>query len=264
MEAFAHYLWLVPVGVVLGVLGTLIGAGGGFLLVPLLLLLYPTEPPAVVASISLAVVGLNAFSGSISYARMKRINYQAGGLFAVATIPGAILGAMTTTIVPALLFHLTLGTAILILGVWLLWRPGTARVQEPPNGALAAPGSSMTFNRPLGILLSTGVGYLSSLLGIGGGVIHVPALVRFLHFPVHVATATSHFVLAITAGVGTATHIATGTFHHGVRRTVVLGIGVVLGAPIGAALSRRMHGTWIIRGLGIALLLAGLRLVIRP
>src|SRR5262249_48831249 len=65
------YYWLVPIGALVRAFGTLIGAGGGFLLVPLLLLLYPGDQPETITSISLAGVFFNAFSGSIAYARMK-------------------------------------------------------------------------------------------------------------------------------------------------------------------------------------------------
>ena len=109
--------------------------------------------------------------------------------------------------------------------------------------------------------LSLIVGYVSSLLGIGGGIIHVPALVHLLNFPVHIATATSHFMLAIMALTGTLVHIATGTFHHGFRRTIALAIGVLLGAQLGAFLSGRMGGRWIIRGLALALGFVGIRIL---
>ena len=106
------------------------------------------------------------------------------------------------------------------------------------------------------------VGYLSSFLGIGGGIIHVPALSYLLNFPVHIATATSHFILAIMALTATVVHIVTGAFHHGAHRTVALAIGVVLGAQIGARLSERIQGGWIIKGLAGALGLVGLRILI--
>ena len=97
-------LWLIPVGFIVGTYGTLIGAGGGFVLVPMLLLLYPKESPEVITSISLAVVFFNALSGSIAYIRLKRVDYHSGVLFAIATIPGAILGAVTTSSIPRPLF----------------------------------------------------------------------------------------------------------------------------------------------------------------
>ncbi len=76
--------------------GTLIGAGGGFVLMPMLLLLHPDESPAKLTAISLAVVFFNALSGSVSYAMMRRIDYKSGLMFAAATIPGAIIGALNT------------------------------------------------------------------------------------------------------------------------------------------------------------------------
>jgi len=81
-----------------------------------------------------------------------------------------------------------------------------------------------------------------------------------LNFPVHIATATSHFILSVMALAGTLTHIVTGTFQSGVRRTIMLSLGVVIGAQFGARLSNRIKGDWIIRGLAVALALVGLRL----
>ena len=83
---------LIVIGFTVGAIGTLIGAGGGFLLVPILLLLNPKTPPDVVTGISLAVVFFNAASGSVAYARMRRINYRAGIIFALAAVPGAVIG----------------------------------------------------------------------------------------------------------------------------------------------------------------------------
>jgi uncharacterized membrane protein YfcA len=105
------------------------------------------------------------------------------------------------------------------------------------------------------------VGFLSSLLGIGGGVIHVPVLVQLLNFPIHIATATSQFVLTNMALTGTLTHIATGAFSRGIRRTLLLAVGVIVGAQLGAWLSGKAQGTWIIRGLAIALGAVGIRLL---
>ncbi len=116
----------------------------------------------------------------------------------------------------------------------------------------------------LGALLSVGVGLLSSFLGIGGGIVHVPLLVTVLGFPTHVATATSHFVLAFMALVATLTHVAAGTFSHGVglRRAAALSVGVVVGAQVGAQLSRRLSGRLIRRLLSAGLVLLGVRLVL--
>ena len=264
-------LWLIPVGFIIGTYGTLIGAGGGFVLVPMLILLYPQESPEVITSISLAVVFFNALSGSLAYMRLKRVDYRSGLLFAAATIPGAILGALTTSFIPRPLFDIFLGLMLIAASIFLILH--THKKGEKERGILKGglvrnlvevDGTTHTFSYSptVGIGLSLVVGYVSSLLGIGGGIIHVPALVHLLNFPVHVATATSHFILAVMALTGTVVHIATGAFHHGIRRTIALAIGVLIGAQLGALLSSRIKGIWILRGLAIALGLVGIRILI--
>jgi len=266
-------LGLILLGFGTGTYGTLIGAGGGFVLVPVLLLLYPNDGPHLITSISLAVVFFNAASGSEAYARMGRVDFRSGWLFAAATIPGAVLGALTTSLLPRRLFDITFGLLLLAASAYLAWRGGRMDRGERRIGSgsttrhlIEADGTEhdYTFSVPLGMLLSFGVGYLSSLFGIGGGIIHVPLLTSLLGFPVHIATATSHFILTIMALAGTVTHIATGTFVHGVHRTIYLSIGVVFGAQVGARLSNRLRGVWIIRSLAIALGVVGVRLMLMP
>jgi uncharacterized membrane protein YfcA len=265
-----QYLWLVPVGVLVGTFGTLIGAGGGFILAPVLLLMYPHESPEILTSISLAVVFFNALSGSVAYARMRRIDYRSGVLFAVATVPGAVVGALTTGYIPRRTFDLLFGMCMIVAALFLLIRQGRASSMQQSGShhfqrtLIDTEGTRYTFsyNPVLGVGLSVAVGYLSSLLGIGGGIIHVPMMARVLHFPVHIATATSHFTLAVMALAGTLVHIATGAFHHGVRRTIALALGVLVGAQLGARLSHAVHGVWILRSLAMALGAVGVRIVL--
>jgi len=264
-------LWLIPFGFFIGTCGTLIGAGGGFVLMPVLLLIYPEESPKIITGISLAVVFFNALSGSVAYAKMRRIDFKSGFLFLAATIPGAILGALTTAYIPRRLFNGIFGFLMMSASIFLLLQSNREKEAkgEKPNchlvrNLIEANGVIYTFsyNPIVGVGLSLFVGYISSLLGIGGGIIHVPALVHLLNFPVHIATATSHFILAGMALTGTTVHIATGVFSQGVRRTIPLAIGVLLGAQLGAKLSCRIHGVWIIRGLAIALGFVGVRILI--
>lgn len=274
-----EYLWLLPLGLLIGAFGTLIGAGGGFILVPILLLVYPNEKTELITSISLAVVFFNALSGSFAYARMKRIDYKSGIIFSIATIPGAILGALSTAYISRRAFDLMFG--ILMIGAALyLWL--SAQEEHTVNSSrnsrrhFQKAGSRLTerclvdaegvqyhyaFDLRLGVILSVFVGFVSSLLGVGGGFIHVPALTRLLDFPVHIATATSHFVLAIMALTGTLVHISQGVFVHGVRRTALLAAGVLVGAQAGAWMSNRVGGKVIIRGLAVALAFVGIRLI---
>jgi len=264
-------LWLLLLGLVVGAIGTLIGAGGGFLLVPALLLLYPAERPETITSISLAVVFLNALSGSVAYARMKRIDYKSGVWFAMAAIPGAVAGAIATNYLPRRTFDGVFGVVLIVTGVALLILKEKVPLEHPPEMArgrtvrtiIEADGTRHIFSyRPVaGILLSVAVGFASSLLGIGGGIIHVPALVYLLNFPTHIATATSHFILVFMALAATSVHVVTGAMAAGIQRAAWLGIGAIGGAQIGARLSERVHARWIIRTLGVGLALVGVRIL---
>lgn len=263
---------LIAVGFGVGAYGTLIGAGGGFVLMPILLLLYPDDSPDLLTSISLVVVFFNTLSGSEAYGLMKRIDYKSGLLFAGAAIPGAVVGALNTSQVPRHLFDIIFGLILLAAAVFLIFKPReTHRAQKASSTLKFQADRHLTdvhgisydysFNPFLGMGISVFVGYFSSFLGIGGGIIHVPALAYLLHFPVHIATATSHFILALMALAATIVHILSGTLAHGVGRSVSLSIGVLLGAQLGARLSDHVKGIWLIRSLALALGLVALRIL---
>jgi uncharacterized membrane protein YfcA len=260
---------LIAVGFVVGAFGTIIGAGGGFILTPILLLLYPHDSAQTLTAISLAAVFFNAASGTAAYVRQGRVDFRSGSVFAVATLPGAVAGALVVGAVSRQVFDAVMGAILGALAVWLIagerWRIQRSRSHLAHRVLSDRTGTTYSYDVPLrvGALYSLGVGFLSSFLGIGGGVIHVPLLVRVLGFPLHLATATSHFVLAIMAGTGTITHIALGSFArgHGVRRAASLSIGVVGGAQLGARLSLRLRGRVVELLLAIALLALATRLI---
>jgi uncharacterized protein len=269
-----EFLMFIGIGFGIGAYGTLIGAGGGFVLMPLLLLLDPSGKPQSVTAISLAVVFANALSGSAAYARMRRIEFRSGLMFAAATVPGAVVGALNTSMVSRSVFNLIFSAALVAVALFMIIHPELRYrplVEAPKTRFMVrrhlvdAEGKcyQWSFVPLIGIVLSFFVGYFSSFLGIGGGVIHVPALVLLLHFPVHIATATSHFILAVMALAGTVTHIVQGSFtHRDLYETLALAIGVLLGAQLGAYLSQRVKSAWIIRSLAVALGLVGIRMLV--
>lgn len=247
---------------IVGAFGTLIGAGGGFILVPVLLLLYPSEAPGAITSISLIVVFFNALSGSLAYARAKTIDYRTGLIFSLAATPGAILGALVTSTIDRPKFNLIFGLLLSVFSLLLLVSPAQKNNLPTPQGkSLAIPHLSSS-KLTMGIAMSAALGFLSSLLGIGAGFIYVPAFIYVLDFPVHAATATSLFTLALMSFTGAATHLFAGQLDHGWKLAFGLAPGVVLGAQIGARLSRRISATWILRGLAIALGMVGIRFVV--
>lgn len=252
-------------GISVACYGTMVGTGGGFLLVPIFLLLYKF-PHELAVGTSLAVVTLNAWSGAIGYMRQGKVDYRAGISFAIATIPGAVFGSFLTGMMSGPLFLRTFGLFLLGVSAYLFFRRERVEVslEHGHRGwgwvKRRVDGKEYEYFEPLGLGISVFVGTVSSWLGIGGGILHVPAMTELLRFPVHVAVATSQFVLACSAVVGASMHGRMG--HWDLRVAISVGIGAVIGAQIGVRLARRAKGSSLLRYLSLALFAVGVRLIV--
>lgn len=271
---FDSVIVLLITGFFVGTIGTMIGAGGGFILVPLLLLTHSQFTPEMVTAVSIVIVAANAISGSVAYGRSGRIDFRAGMLFALFTIPGSVLGVFTTRYIPHAVFNVIFGILLLLLALFLLFKKQEPAVRDtegqPKKGQRSAVLTDnenttyrYTYNAYTGAAISVIVGYLSPLLGIGGGIIHVPAMVNWLGFPVHIATATSHFILAVMASVSVLVHVLQGNYTdpYILRMVVWLCIGVIPGAQAGAWLSHKIKGKVIVMALAVCLAIVALRLL---
>jgi uncharacterized membrane protein YfcA len=249
-------VWLL-VGALVGTIGTLIGAGGGFLLMPVLMFAFRGTSPDILTAWSLTVVLFNSVSGSVAYARSRRIDYRAGLVFALAALPGAWFGARLTAYLSMSWFSPMFGLLLALISGYLLYRS----IRQPAR--VVTTHINLKRNELLlGAVLSLFVGVISSIFGIGGGIIHVPLLVYVIGFPTHIATATSHFVLALTALTGVLTHVTSGSLRYTVLPLVPLVCGVILGAQVGARYSTKLSGPWIIRCLSLGLLAVAVRLLV--
>ncbi|MBI5166368.1 MAG: sulfite exporter TauE/SafE family protein [candidate division NC10 bacterium] len=265
-------LELTGYGFFIGSYGTLVGIGGGFLLVPFMLLFYQATPQQA-AGTSLWVVFLNASSGTWAYVRQKRIDYKSAWKFSLATIPGAILGVYLSLYFTARSFRLVFGSLLLALSLFLVFKPDTGgerghsfRLENPHSPYVKRDildGQGMrhvySFDEGMAILFSSFLGFFSSILGIGGGIIQVPALVYLFSFPTHVATATSQFVLAFTTLWGALFHGLAGNVL--LAKAIPMGLGAILGAQVGDWMAKRVRGPLIIRLLSLALFIVGFRLL---
>lgn len=266
---------LIIIGFFIGTLGTLIGAGGGFILVPILIIMRPDFKPDTITAISMVIVACNAISGSVAYMSAKRVDYKAGIIFAICTIPGSILGVLTSEVIPRGVFDIIFGILMLALAVFLFFN-GTEKesiVKSPLNkkGWIQqhltdkwGEHYDYSYNLRLGMVISVFVGYFSPLLGIGGGIIHVPAMAEWLLFPVHIATATSHFILAIMSTVSVIVHYLQGNYDDPLVKKMVIGlaVGVIPGAQLGAYLSRKINGKYIIKALAVSIAIVGVKILI--
>ena len=266
-------LLLLPLGLVAGAYGTIIGAGGGFVLVPALLLLFSDKPADELTSISLTVVLLTGISASIAYGRQRRIDYLTALLLGSATVPGGVLGALAVHGVPRPAFDIVFGALLLTVGAFILRRRDAIAVRQPLTGPgvlrreLAAEnGATYHYAYPVrhGLGLSGGIGFFSSLFGIGGGVIQVPMMITLLRIPLPVAVATSTLMLIFVSASAVAVHIVGGQLAgENAVIALLLAAGAVPGAQVGAFLARRFASTTVTGLLIAALALVGIRLILR-
>ncbi|MGA7577899.1 MAG: sulfite exporter TauE/SafE family protein [Desulfobaccales bacterium] len=271
-ETTLAYLSLISLGFIISAYGTIVGAAGGFLYVPILLMLYPKEHHSILTAIALAVNFFTAFSGLTSYIRQKRIDYKSGWLFAAATIPGAILGVITTTLVQRRHFEGIFSVFLIGLALFMFFRP---KSDTPATGegqpAASRGGTYVTktmdgitfeyhYNRTLGLVVFFFLGFVASFLGIGGGALIMPTLSYVVNFPVFIATGTSIFIVTIITSSATVANIFHGAFHHGAHRIAALSMGALVGAQVGGYLSDKVKGPWVIRALAIAIAAAAVKM----
>lgn len=262
---------LAILGFGIGCYGTIVGLGGGFILVPVLLVLFPEYEPEEVTSISLAVVFTTAMSGSIAYARQRRIDYLTGAMFAASAAPGVVAGAFLVSVVPQRTFTLLFGVLLMFLA-WIALRGRRPGIRRPLSGSgvlrrtIEMPEGTYRFAYRIwqGVAISLGVGLMSSTFGIGGGAIQVPAMIMMLHFPVAFAVATSQFILVFMSGGASAIHLVNGTLDGDalIQAAAVAG-GTVPGAQVGARLAGRLKGRTVLVLLGAALAALSISLLVK-
>jgi uncharacterized protein len=247
-------------GTVLGIIGALTGVGGGFLLMPILVLLYPGRSPTELTALSLAMVLAMSVSGTSAFLRRRTVHVKAALCFAATAVPGAVVGVYLTKLVDRDTFELLLGLLLVVLASYMFFRALRSKPAEPftdPAHTLPLPGKSLA----TATVASFFVGILSGLFGIGGGVIHVPMLHHLLAFPIHVATATSTAVLTLTSASSVLTHTWAGTLWHQWQQILPLCLGAVAGAQLGARLARKAKPRQLVFLLCGCLVLAGARIM---
>lgn len=255
-------LLFLLLGLGVGTFGTLVGIGGGLICVPIFILFLSAgtnhpffETAAQITGTSLVIVMANALSGTIAYIRQKRVYFKAAVPFAIATLPGAFFGSyIVDKFNPSMLnFY---------FGIFLLFMASIMYInsrRKPPVDVDELP-ADFSYNKWVGILSSFGVGFLSSIFGIGGGVIHVPLMIYLLGFPVHMATATSHFVLACSSAFGVVSHFM---LEHIIWiPAICISIGAAIGAQLGAKISKKTKSKVILALLSLAMFALGCRLIL--
>jgi uncharacterized membrane protein YfcA len=241
----AFVAFLVSIGA--GGFGSLVGIGGGLIIVPLLSVVLGYEVKDAIAASLIGVIA-TSLSASPRYIRSGLADRRLGMLLLVAAALGGLAGGITAEYLDgrtlSLLFSLLLaGVALRML--WQIGHPAVPPVvaDDDPSGFVSSfveptTGEEVVYraHRVLpGTLVSFVAGNVSGLLGVGGGVINVPTLSVLMHVPIRVATTTSTYMLAATATASAVVYLASGQLDPMLAAPVAL--GVIVGARLGARLS---------------------------
>ncbi|MFZ3453692.1 sulfite exporter TauE/SafE family protein [Arthrobacter sp. 7Tela_A1] len=189
----------LAVGVLVGAVVGLVGAGGAIIAVPALVYLVGLEPAEAVPT-SLIVVGLASLAGALPRLRSD-VSWPLVLLVGTAGIPASWLGAAAGARLDEDWLMLFFALIMVVAGLRILLAAGASGVQSPPGatrwGQLALRGV------PTGLA----VGFLTGLLGVGGGFLIIPALTLLLHLPMHRAIGTSLVIIVINSASGFAAHL---------------------------------------------------------
>ena len=257
-------LWLLPVfGFLIAIIASLTGIGGGVFMVPVMTLLYDFLP-ANAAGTSLTVIIFTAVASTLNYARQKRIYWRTGLALAIVTAPGAYLGAWLTTILNARDLGLIFGFFLIGVAVYIIADLNNLRRSQNQKTEsrmsdieLIKSGKTLV----LGAGLSFFGGLASGLLGIGGGLLVVPVMTFAMGMSIHLATATSMFTMIFTSISGVTQHYQAN--HINFESALLLALGAVFGAQVGAYTSRRVSGKNLRRVFAIVLIISGINMIIK-
>ncbi len=246
-------LIIFAAGAVAGGLGALLGIGGGVFLVPFLNLGLNLSIKAA-AAISLTTVIATSSAVSAGRAGKQLINLRFGMLLEVATVGGSLLGGVTAQLLAQRTLQRLFGAVTAIVAAIMLARMQRRNVLDPSvdPGELGGrfyeeeSGGMVTYRvkrLPVALAASFVAGNVSSLLGIGGGVIKVPALNAWCGVPLRAAAATSAFMIGVTAAGGAVIYYGHGLLIPPLAAAAVL--GVQLGSWAGLRVSGRAQAKWL-------------------
>ncbi|WP_308636846.1 sulfite exporter TauE/SafE family protein [Paenibacillus silvisoli] len=267
---FPTLLMLFALGLIASTFGAVVGLGGGVIIVPGLLLLGPsmlgmTIDTSMAVGVSLGVLVFTSLTSTLTFMKERKTDLRCALFFSLSSAPMSMVGASLTSLFNPDTFRRAFGVFMLFMVVLLLLRQrikpfsGTWRY----NRTFAdTSGTEHRYGYSLlpALLIGGAVGLISGLLGIGGGVLLIPAMVLLFRFPPHIATATSMSVILVSALFGSGMHLYRGEWDW--QLVLPLAPGALLGGYLGAIIARRIGSKLLIWIMCAALALFAARMIL--
>jgi len=273
LDILLQVLILLSIGLVAGTVGSLIGLGGGIIIVPMLLNIdrfltaFSTVPIHVAVGTSLVTIVFSSLSSTLAYHKQKRIDFKSGLLFLIGSVPGSLMGTYLNSLLNTERFTLFFGILLTSISIFLFVSSKLNRKsKEIYKGVIRTytndEGEAYTYSYslPLAIGLSILIGLISGLFGIGGGIMLVPMMAFLFGFPPQLAVATSMFVVMFTTLGSSISYLAIGSINF--YYALLLIPGAWFGGKIGAFINQKLKTETIALLLRLVVLIYGIKLMI--
>lgn len=267
MELFWYtILILVILGIIIGIISSIAGVGGGVLYVPILTLIYFMPMNQAIDTSTFAIL-ISSASGFITYLKQKRTDFKLALIFAGFSILGSLISTLIFLFITLNneILRIIFATLLIITGINMI-RKAYQTMKKSRNSTPEEKGKEKfplkehdyKANLKKGIPLFMLGGFAANLLGVGGGVIYTPTLNLILGYPIHNSTAISTSIIFFTAIYNVIAKSITGEINYVIG--IFLSIGSVLGAFLGAKISNRMPRALLQTFVAIVLIGVALRM----
>ena len=271
----AFELILLLISIIGGLVGSLFGLGGGMVIIPAMTLYFGIPLPYAAGASIVSVIATSSGS-AVGYLKDRITNIRVAMLLEVATTLGAYFGVwISSYLAPQFLYALF--AAIQLYSAFSMLRTREENIiptalptdlgvrlrlnSSYPDQSLKREVPYVVRNVPLGLALMTGAGMISGLLGIGSGSLKVPAMDKAMKLPMKVSSATSNFMMGVTASASAGSFFMRGHILPGLAAPVAL--GVLCGAWIGARIMNRLPSRLIRIGFVIFLLILSVQMTLK-
>ena len=246
-------LMALAIGVVAGLLGSMLGLGGGFIIVPMLTFIYGIDFIKQIVFVSLSSIVLTSLMSTVKYYRLGLLKEDLSAILSIPTVIGALLGSLAIRILRPSIISIIFGILILFALTTLIFRKGSERTSTTLAIGYAS--------KLILILIAIAAGFASNLLGIGGGLIYVPALVSIGGQSIKRAVAISVSLMSYSAIIGITNGYVSNLLMPSIASSTAL--GVAIGAYLGPNITSRLRSeTLKIVFIAIAIYLS-LRMILR-
>ena len=265
---------LILIGLLSAVIGSLVGIGGGIIIVPTLVYLGVEHDvlngitPQIAIGTSSVILIVTGLSSSIGYLKTKQVDIKNGSIFLFGLLPGSLIGSLLSRFLTLESFNLYFGIFMICVSIILMVRHKIKPIEifnkeKYRKTYTDARGHTYHYSVPpfIALIATFFIGILTGLFGIGGGALMTPLMLIVFRFPPHVAVGTSMMMIFFSSVMSSIGHIFQG--HVAWTYSIVLIISSYIGAQIGVKINHSVKSETVVTLLRTVMLIMGIYLIVK-